>query len=143
LDNRTWKDAKQYGADKSRSYQDVSAGKNTIYETDSIRHEQQPKFCSPFAALKTLSEAAAVLESAYNAALQAGPMPRRNQHHGTEERHAGLLLMQEASYVQSSSGGDKAKIESAGFDVRDTPTPIASCLRRRNRRLPQVNILAL
>ena len=49
LANRTWKDAKQYGADKIRSYKDVSAGKNSIYETNNFRHEQQSKFCSPFA----------------------------------------------------------------------------------------------
>src|SRR2546430_16623751 len=34
------------------------------------------------------------------------------------------LVMQEASYVQSISGGDKATIESAGFAVRTEPTRI-------------------
>jgi hypothetical protein len=66
-----------------------------------------------------------VLESAYNAAQQARANAKtQTSIMGQKSATLDLLLMQEASYVQSSSGGDKAKIESAGFDVRDTPTPI-------------------
>jgi hypothetical protein len=84
-----------------------------------------PNFATPSPALETLSEAAAVLESAYNAAQQARANAKtQTSIMGQKSATLDLLLMQEASYVQSSSGGDKAKIESAGFDVRDTPTPI-------------------
>jgi len=70
-------------------------------------------------------EAAAALESAYNSALQARANAKtQTSIMGQKSAVLDLLLMQEASYVQNSSGGDKAKIESAGFDVRDTPTPI-------------------
>lgn len=84
-----------------------------------------PNFAAPSPDLKSLSEAAAALESAYNGALQARANAKmQTSIMGQKSATLDLLLMQEASYVQSSSGGDKAKIESAGFDVRDTPTPI-------------------
>lgn len=84
-----------------------------------------PNFAAPSPDLDTLSDAAAALESAYNAALQARANAKtQTSLMGQKSAVLDLLLMQEASYVQSSSGGDKAKIESAGFDVRDTPTPI-------------------
>lgn len=84
-----------------------------------------PNFAAPSPDLDTLSDAAASLESAYNAALQARANAKmQTSVMGQKSTLLDLLLMQEASYVQSSSGGDKAKIESAGFDVRDTPTPI-------------------
>jgi hypothetical protein len=35
-----------------------------------------------------------------------------------------LLVSQLASYVDNASGGDAEKIESAGFDVRATPSPV-------------------
>jgi hypothetical protein len=84
-----------------------------------------PNFAAPSPALKTLSDAAAALEYAYNAALQARANAKmQTSVMGQKSAVLDSLLMQEASYVQNSSGGDKAKIESAGFDVRDTPTPI-------------------
>lgn len=84
-----------------------------------------PNFAAPSPDLTTLSHAAAALETAYNAALQARANAKtQTSIMGQKSATLDLLLMQEASYVQNSSGGDKAKIESAGFDVRDTPTPI-------------------
>jgi hypothetical protein len=84
-----------------------------------------PNFAAPSPELDTLSEAAAALELAYNSALQARANAKtQTSIMGQKSATLDLLLMQEASYVQNSSGGDKAKIESAGFDVRDTPTPI-------------------
>jgi hypothetical protein len=84
-----------------------------------------PNFAAPSPDLDTLSQAAASLESAYNAALQARANAKtQTSIMGQKSAVLDSLLMQEASYVQNSSGGDKAKIESAGFDVRDTPTPI-------------------
>jgi hypothetical protein len=84
-----------------------------------------PNFAAPSPDLNALSEAAAALEAAYNVALQARANAKtQTSIMGQKSAALDLLLMQEASYVQNSSGGDKAKIESAGFDVRDTPTPI-------------------
>jgi hypothetical protein len=84
-----------------------------------------PNFAAPSPDLDTLSEAAAALESAYNSALQARANAKtQTSLMGQKSEVLDFLLMQEASYVQSTSGGDKAKIESAGFDVRDTPTQI-------------------
>src|SRR5438067_245640 len=84
-----------------------------------------PNFAAPSPELSTLSDAAAALESAYNSALQARANAKtQTSIMGQKSAALDLLLMQEASYVQNSSGGDKAKIESAGFDVRDTPTPV-------------------
>jgi hypothetical protein len=84
-----------------------------------------PNFAAPSPGLNALSDAAAALESAYNAAQQARANAKtQTSIMGQKSVALDMLLMQEASYVQSSSGGDKAKIESAGFDVRDTPTPI-------------------
>jgi len=84
-----------------------------------------PNFAAPSPDLDILSDAATSLESAYNAALQARANAKmQTSVMGQKSAVLDLLLMQEASYVQSTSGGDKAKIESAGFDVRDTPTPI-------------------
>lgn len=84
-----------------------------------------PNFAAPSPNLTTLSDAAAALETVYNAALQARANAKtQTSIMGQKSATLDLLLMQVASYVQNSSGGDKAKIESAGFDVRDTPTPI-------------------
>jgi len=84
-----------------------------------------PNFAAPSPGLNALSQAAAALELAYNAAQQARANAKtQTSIMGQKSVALDMLLMQEASYVQSRSGGDKAKIESAGFDVRDTPTPI-------------------
>jgi hypothetical protein len=83
------------------------------------------KFNSPSPDLATLATAATALEAAYNAAQAARANAKEqtslmNQKVNTLE----TLVMQEASYVQSVSGGDKATIESAGFAVRTEPTRI-------------------
>jgi len=67
-------------------------------------------------------------------------MPDAKPHHGTEERHAGFVADAEASYVQSSSGGDKARLKAPDSMSRHTD-PIGSCLRRRNRKAAPINIL--
>src|SRR5215469_14618674 len=83
------------------------------------------KFNSPSPDLATLANAATALEAAYNAAHAA----RANAKEQTSIMNQKVslletLVMQEASYVQSVSGGDKATIESAGFAVRTEPTRI-------------------
>ena len=83
------------------------------------------KFNSPSPDLGTLTNAAAALETAYNAA-QAARANAKEQTSIMNQKVSTLetLVMQEASYVQSVSGGDKATIESAGFTVRTEPTRI-------------------
>lgn len=83
------------------------------------------KFNSPSPELTTLASAATALESAYNAA-QAARANAKEQTSIMNQKVNVLetLVMQEASYVQSISGGDKATIESAGFAVRTEPTRI-------------------
>jgi hypothetical protein len=83
------------------------------------------KFNSPSPDLTTLTGAAASLEAAYNTA-QAARANAKEQTSIMNQRVKALetLVMQEASYVQSVSGGDKAVIESAGFGVRSEPTRI-------------------
>jgi hypothetical protein len=83
------------------------------------------KFSSPSPDLNTLSSAAAALESAYNTA-QAARANAKEQTSLMNQKVKALetLVMQEANYVQSVSGGDKATIESAGFGVRSEPTRI-------------------
>jgi hypothetical protein len=41
-----------------------------------------------------------------------------------KETDLDALVMQEANYVQNVTAGDKAKIESSGFSVRNAATPI-------------------
>jgi hypothetical protein len=83
------------------------------------------KFNSPSPDLATLADAASALESAYNAA-QAARANAKEQTSVMNKKVNALetLVMQEASYVQSVSGGDKATIESAGFAVRTESTRI-------------------
>src|SRR5258705_365284 len=67
-------------------------------------------FAAPSPDLEMLSQAAAALESAYNAALQARANAKtQTSIMGQKSATLDLLLMQEASYVQNSSGGDKAR----------------------------------
>jgi hypothetical protein len=43
-----------------------------------------------------------------------------------EKKQLYLLLQTQATYVQLTSGGDEIKILSAGFDVKDNPSPIGT-----------------
>lgn len=83
------------------------------------------KFNSPSPDLATLANAASALEAAYNAA-QAARANAKEQTSIMNQKVSMLesLVMQEASYVQSVSCGDKATIESSGFSVRTDPARI-------------------
>ena len=87
--------------------------------------KKNAKFNSPSPDLATLASAAAAVEAAYNAA-QAARANAKEQTSIMNKKVNTLetLVMQEASYVQSVSGGDKATIESAGFAVRTEATRI-------------------
>ena len=82
-------------------------------------------FTTPAPALTALSTAATALETAYNTA-QATRQLAKSQTSNQDQKAAALdlLLTQEANYVFNTSGGDKTKIESAGFSVRNPSTPI-------------------
>ena len=74
------------------------------------------------ASLGTAITTATTKVAAYDSALAASQT-------ALSERDAALaalrgLLSQEGAYVENTSGGDAAKIESAGMSVRDDATPI-------------------
>lgn len=82
-------------------------------------------FTTPAPALAAITAAANALEAAYNDAQAARQTAKsltslQNQ----KDAELMLLLMQEANYVQNASRGDRAKIESSGFGVRNAPSLI-------------------
>jgi hypothetical protein len=84
-----------------------------------------PDFPDPVPPVATLTAAAEALETAYNDA-QAARLVSKAKTVGQDEQTATVdsLVALLASYVDNASGGDATKIESAGFDVRATPTPV-------------------
>ena len=77
-------------------------------------------FGSPVPTLGSLTAAANALESAYNAAQTAMAQARAAISVQDDAAAAlDLLLMQEGNYVENASGGDRSKIESSGFAVRN------------------------
>ena len=84
-------------------------------------------FPTPTPTLGALTEGAHELEDAYNDALaarQAAKMKTSIQEVRSAELDDVLTLL--ALYVENTSDGDKAKIESAGFSVRNPPAPIGT-----------------
>lgn len=84
-------------------------------------------FTTPSPALASLTAGATGLDAKINTALAARAASKlaTTQMHDAQKALA-LLINQEASYVESASGGDAAKIESAGFEVRNPPAPIGT-----------------
>ncbi len=84
-----------------------------------------PNFLNPNPTVAALLALADALETAYNEA-QAARLVSKSKTAIQDEQSAAMNLMvsQLASYVDSASGGDPEKIESAGFAVRATPSPI-------------------
>ncbi len=84
-----------------------------------------PNFAAPSPALATLKQGVDTLEHAYKQAKQTRDLAKE-QTTVANEKEAALdaLVMQEANYVQNVTAGDKAKIESAGFNVRNAAAPI-------------------
>ena len=84
-------------------------------------------FPTPTPTLPALTEGAHELEDAYNdaqAARQTAKMKTSIQDDRAAELDSVLTLL--AFYVENASDGDKAKIESAGFSVRNPPAPIGT-----------------
>ena len=84
-----------------------------------------PNFATPIPTVATLTAQVDGLETKYNDA-QAARLISKSKTTLQDEQGAAvdLLVAQLASYVDSASAGDATKIESAGFEVRATPTPI-------------------
>ena len=82
-------------------------------------------FTTPDPALAALTTATDTLETKYNGAQAARSTAKElTDLQDAAEKAADALMTGEASYVQLKSGGDAAKIESAGMGVRDPSAPI-------------------
>ncbi|MEY4386679.1 MAG: hypothetical protein RLY20_1962 [Verrucomicrobiota bacterium] len=84
-----------------------------------------PNFPTPNPTAAALTAAADALEAAYNEA-QAARLVSKTKTANQDDQSAivDLLVAQLASYVDNASGGSAEKIESAGFAVRATPSPV-------------------
>jgi hypothetical protein len=82
-------------------------------------------YLTPNPTIAALTAGADALETAYNEA-QAARLASKTKTQIQDEKDAAvdLLVSQLASYVDNASGGDPTVIESAGFAVRATPTPV-------------------
>jgi hypothetical protein len=84
-----------------------------------------PNFPAPTPSLAVLTAAGDELETLYNEAQAARLVSKAKTGRQDDQSAAlDLLVNQLASYVNSASDGEAVSIESAGFDVRATPTPI-------------------
>lgn len=82
-------------------------------------------FPTPDPTLVALGDAADALEAAYNAAQAARETAKQKTDlQDAANAAANTLLTAEGNYVQSKSGGDLVKIQSAGMDVRAEAAPI-------------------
>lgn len=83
-----------------------------------------PNYTTPAPALTAITTAATALETAYNAALTARQVAKSKTAAMVDaEKALDVLVMQLANYVENTSGGDEAKIESSGFSVCRIPAP--------------------
>ena len=83
------------------------------------------RFPTPTPPLATLTTASDSLETAYNDAQNARQMAKAKTSMQDDQAAAvDLYLTQLANYVENASDGDKAAIESAGFSIRNPPTPV-------------------
>lgn len=82
-------------------------------------------FTTPDPTLAALTTATDTLETKYNDAQAARTTAKElTDLQDAAEKAADTLMTNEASYVQNKSGGDAAKIQSAGMEVRDPAAPI-------------------
>jgi hypothetical protein len=80
-------------------------------------------FPTPAPTLASIGTAATALETAYNAAQTARQVAKsKTAAIETPDASLNLLLAQLANYVENTSGGDPAKIDSSGFTTRDVPS---------------------
>lgn len=82
-------------------------------------------FTTPDPALTVLTAAADGLEEAYNIAQAARELAKaKTDLQDTANALTNSVMTAEGSYVQSKSGGNAVKIQSAGMDVRSDAAPI-------------------
>lgn len=79
-------------------------------------------FPTPVPALAALTAGREELEDAMVEAMDGGKTAHLRKRNAVA--NLTMLLIEEAAYVTSVSGGDEVKIISSGFDVRKVPTPI-------------------
>ncbi|MCA9219681.1 MAG: fibronectin type III domain-containing protein [Planctomycetales bacterium] len=80
---------------------------------------------TPSPDLAAVSSAADNLEAAYNEAQAVRLLAKeKTVAQDAREREADGVLTQLAAYVEATSGGDTATIQSAGMDVRDEAAPV-------------------
>jgi len=84
-----------------------------------------PNFTTPVPALAAITAKKTALETAYNDGL----IQRQQAKTATEvvadtEKELAQILTQAALYVENVSGGDEAKILSAGMSVKDVASPV-------------------
>ncbi|MBL0127437.1 MAG: fibronectin type III domain-containing protein [Flavobacteriales bacterium] len=79
-------------------------------------------FTTPVPSIAAITTARGELEAAIVSAMDGGKSAHLDKR--VKEAALILLLIEEAAYVTSVSGGDVVKIISSGFDVRKVPTPI-------------------
>ena len=86
-----------------------------------------PNFPTPTPPLAVLEDKSTALELGYNAA-QTARQAAKTKTTMQDDCAAELdwVITQMALYVESASGGDKAKIESGGFSVKNPPAPIGT-----------------
>ena len=90
-----------------------------------VEMTNNPNFPAPSPDLGTMSGVAVALESAY-AAAQSARQTAKTLTAAQKMKEAALerAISQQANYVDSASGGDKAKIESSGFAARSESSPV-------------------
>lgn len=82
-------------------------------------------FATPAPTLASITTAVDALEAAFNVAQAARlEAKQKTELQTTAEQQADALVTQLATYVEGTSAGDAAKIQSAGMDVRADGAPI-------------------
>ena len=82
-------------------------------------------FSTPSPVLAAVTSAADDLEAAYNEAQAVRLLAKeKTVAQDAREREADGIVTQLAAYVEGTSGGDAATIQSAGMDVRDEAAPV-------------------
>jgi len=90
-------------------------------------------FPAPSPALASVSTAAVALEAAYHTAQTARQSAKaKTASQKTADAALERLLTQLANYVEHTSGGDPAKIQSSGYGVRSPNQPVGSLAAPQN-----------
>lgn len=113
----------------------IKLGLNSLSIPDKIQFGRQivlamtdnSNFPTPNPTLAALLDSSETLEDSYNEALAARQAAKaKTSVQDDDGANFDLVLMQLANYVENASNGDKAKIESAGFSLRNPPSPIGA-----------------